>query len=153
MCVPGDGYNKTTPHRAVFNVSWQLHCNTAHMRWSIVKSHKYEVSVLSAVEKMRYKSASVCDGRSENELDILFISRLRTPQKRQNHMRKRGMLRLKIRELRIAAGLTQEELAKKMRVDQSAVSRWESGEYKPQRKCHKKLAKVLQCTVEQLTEE
>ena len=60
---------------------------------------------------------------------------------------------MNIKNLRLAAGLTQEQLAKKMKVDQSAVSRWEAGEYAPQKKCHKKLAKVLGCTVEELKEE
>lgn len=55
-----------------------------------------------------------------------------------------------IKELRIAAGMTQAQLAKKMNVDQSAVSLWESGKTAPMRKLHKKLAKVLGCTVEEL---
>lgn len=57
---------------------------------------------------------------------------------------------MNIKELRLKAGLTQSQLAKKMNVDQAAVSRWESGETKPLRKCHKKLAKVLGCTVDEL---
>lgn len=52
--------------------------------------------------------------------------------------------------MRLAAGLTQEQLAKKMRIDQSAVSLWESGKTKPMKKLHKKLAKVLGCSVEDL---
>ena len=60
---------------------------------------------------------------------------------------------MNIRNLRLKAGLTQVELAKKMSVTQSAVSLWESGEVKPLRKIHKKLAKVLGCTVEELLEE
>lgn len=57
---------------------------------------------------------------------------------------------MNIRELRLKAGLTQAQLAKKMNVDQAAVSRWESGETRPLRKCHRKLAKVLGCTEEEL---
>ena len=57
---------------------------------------------------------------------------------------------MNIRELRLNAGLTQAQLAKKMNVDQAAVSRWESGETKPLRKCHRKLAKVLGCTIDEL---
>lgn len=57
---------------------------------------------------------------------------------------------MNIRNLRLQAGLTQAELAKKLDVDQTAVSRWESGETKPLRKMHKKLARVLSCTVEEL---
>ena len=63
-----------------------------------------------------------------------------------------GIKQLGIRALRLAAGLTQVELAKKMKIDQSTVSLWESGKTSPQRKIRKKLAKVLGCTVEQLTE-
>lgn len=57
---------------------------------------------------------------------------------------------MKIKELRLAAGMTQVQLAKKMNVDQAAVSRWESGETRPLRKTHKKLAKVLGVSVEEL---
>lgn len=57
---------------------------------------------------------------------------------------------MSIRELRRAAGLTQEQLAKKMRLDQTAISRWETGDTKPLKKTHKKLAKVLNCTVEDI---
>lgn len=60
---------------------------------------------------------------------------------------------MKIKELRLKAGLTQVQLAKKMNVDQAAVSRWETGETNPLRKCHKKLAKVLGCTLEELYKE
>lgn len=55
-----------------------------------------------------------------------------------------------IKELRLSAGLTQEQVAKKMHLDQSAVSLWEKGSTKPLRKNHKKLAKVLNCTVEDI---
>lgn len=57
---------------------------------------------------------------------------------------------MNIRNLRLKAGLTQAELAKKLDVDQTAVSRWESGETTPLRKMHKKLAKVLGCKVDDL---
>lgn len=60
---------------------------------------------------------------------------------------------MNIKNLRLKAGLTQVQLAKKMNVDQAAVSRWESGETKPMRKYHKKLAKVLGCTVDELLSE
>ena len=60
---------------------------------------------------------------------------------------------MNIKNLRLKAGLTQVELAKKMHVDQAAVSRWESGETKPLRKSHKRLAKVLGCNVDELLKE
>lgn len=37
----------------------------------------------------------------------------------------------KIRELRIAAGYSQTELAKKLKIAPNTISRWESGAYKP----------------------
>lgn len=55
-----------------------------------------------------------------------------------------------MRELRLAAGLRQIDVAKKMNVDQGAVSKWESGETRPSRKYHKKLAKLYGCTVDDL---
>ena len=58
-----------------------------------------------------------------------------------------------IKELRLAAGLTQEQLAKKMGLDQGAISHWERGKTSPLRKYHKKLAKVLGCTVDDLLKE
>lgn len=60
---------------------------------------------------------------------------------------------MNIKNLRMKAGLTQVQLAKKMNVDQSAVSLWESGKTAPMRKLHKKLAKVLGCTVEELLQD
>lgn len=60
---------------------------------------------------------------------------------------------MKIKELRAKAGLTQAQLAKKMNVDQSCVSRWESGKTSPAKKLHKKLAKALCCTVDELLRE
>lgn len=55
-----------------------------------------------------------------------------------------------IKERRVQLGMTQAVLAKKMNVDQAAVSRWESGETKPLKKTWKKLAKVLGCTEDEL---
>jgi len=59
---------------------------------------------------------------------------------------------LSIKELRLAAGMTQEQLARKMKIDQSTVSLWEKSEgaTKPLQKNHKRLAKILGCTVEEL---
>ena len=57
---------------------------------------------------------------------------------------------MNIRVLRQKAGMTQEQLAKKMNVGQAAVSRWESGDTKPLKKYRKKLAKALGCTVDEL---
>ena len=60
---------------------------------------------------------------------------------------------MNIAELRKRAGYTQKDLAKLVDVDQSSVSKWESGETKPLKKLHEKLAQVLGCTVEELRAE
>lgn len=60
---------------------------------------------------------------------------------------------LTMRERRMMAGLRQVDVAKKMDVDQAAVSKWENGDTRPSRKYHKKLAKLYNCTVEELLKE
>ena len=45
------------------------------------------------------------------------------------------------------------DVAKKMNVDQGCVSKWESGETRPSRKYHKKLARLYGCTVDELLRE
>lgn len=57
---------------------------------------------------------------------------------------------MKLREYRERVGLRQVDVAKKMDVDQAAVSKWESGETRPSRKYHKKLAKLYGVTVDEL---
>lgn len=57
---------------------------------------------------------------------------------------------MKIRFYRERAGLRQEDLAKKLDVDQTAVSNWELGKAKPLKKYHKKLARILKCSVDDL---
>nr|DAE75687.1 MAG TPA: Helix-turn-helix XRE-family like protein [Caudoviricetes sp.] len=57
---------------------------------------------------------------------------------------------LKLREYREKIGLRQVDVAKKMNVDQAAVSKWESGETRPSRKYHKKLSKLYGVTVDEL---
>lgn len=58
-----------------------------------------------------------------------------------------------LKERRLAAGLRQVDVAKKLDVDQAAVSYWESGKWKPARKYRKKLAKLYGTTVNELFEE
>lgn len=60
---------------------------------------------------------------------------------------------MKIREYREKAGMTQAQLAKKMNVDQSAVSLWESEKTSPLKKYRKKLAKVLGVELDELLKE
>lgn len=54
---------------------------------------------------------------------------------------------LDLKEMRLAAGLAQMDVAKKLNVTQCSVSLWESGKTKPCRKYHAKLAKLYKCTV------
>lgn len=57
-----------------------------------------------------------------------------------------------LKERRQKAGLTQENVAKIVDVDQSAVSLWENGK-KPLFKYRVKLAKLYGCTVDELLSE
>lgn len=58
-----------------------------------------------------------------------------------------------LRERRQAAGLTQDEVAKVLNVDQGAVSHWERGINPPTRKYREPLAKLYGCTVDELLKE
>ena len=60
---------------------------------------------------------------------------------------------MSLKKLRLMAGLTQDELAKKLNVDHAAVSNWERGINKPLRKYHRLLATALNVTEEQLRKE
>lgn len=55
-----------------------------------------------------------------------------------------------LRDMRKRAALRQVDVAKRMNVDQAAVSKWETGETRPARKLHKKLAKLYGVTVDEL---
>lgn len=57
---------------------------------------------------------------------------------------------MRMREYRERVGLRQVDVAKKMNVDQAAVSKWETGDTRPSRKYHKKLAKLYGVTVDEL---
>ena len=50
-----------------------------------------------------------------------------------------------LREMRLAAGLRQVDVAKKLDINQAAVSLWEAGKTHPLRKYHKKLARLYNC--------
>lgn len=65
-------------------------------------------------------------------------------------MSEKGGERLTLREMRTNAKLLQETVALRMDVDQAAVSKWDTGETKPSRKYHKKLAKLYGVSVEEL---
>ena len=57
---------------------------------------------------------------------------------------------MRLKELRLKAGLTQDEVAKKMNVDQSAVHLWETGKIRIARKHHENLARLYGVTVSEL---
>ena len=57
---------------------------------------------------------------------------------------------MNLKERRKAAGMTQQELAAKLSVHQTAVAGWEEGRFKPAMKRMLKLAKILGCTVDDL---
>jgi DNA-binding XRE family transcriptional regulator len=50
-----------------------------------------------------------------------------------------------LKDLRIKEGMTQAELAKKLEVDQTAVSNWEKGKNPPLPKYRKKLCRIFRC--------
>ena len=58
--------------------------------------------------------------------------------------------RLTLKELRLAAGLQQADVAKRLHVTETAVSNWELGKNAISRKYHKKLAKLYGVSVEEL---
>lgn len=55
-----------------------------------------------------------------------------------------------LKDLRQRAGLTQEQVAKIIEVDQAAVSNWEIGKYIPVRKYREKLAKLYGSTADEI---
>ena len=57
---------------------------------------------------------------------------------------------MNLREYREKAGLRQVDVAKKLNVDQTAISKWESGDNGISRKYQKKLAKLYGVTVDEL---
>ena len=57
---------------------------------------------------------------------------------------------MNLREYREKAGLRQVDVAKRLNVDQTAISKWESGDNRISRKYHKKLAKLYGVTVDEL---
>lgn len=59
----------------------------------------------------------------------------------------------RIRELRLARGLTMEALAKEVGVNRSAVAHWEAGKNSPRERLLKRLAAALGVTVGDLYSE
>lgn len=57
---------------------------------------------------------------------------------------------LRVKELRVAAGMTQSSLAAEMGVNQPTVSNWEAEVCLPKARELPRLAKVLGCTISEL---
>ena len=57
---------------------------------------------------------------------------------------------MRIKELREAAGLSQNDLVHLAKVDQAAVSRWENGQAMPRSSKLPELADILGCTIDAL---
>ena len=55
-----------------------------------------------------------------------------------------------LRERRLKTGLRQEDVARVLEVDQTAVSYWENGKTKPLNKHKKRLARLYGCSVDEL---
>lgn len=60
---------------------------------------------------------------------------------------------MKIKEIRIKKGITQSELAEKLRITQGAVSQWEQGLSTPKADKLIEVATVLGCSVDELLRE
>lgn len=56
----------------------------------------------------------------------------------------------RIRELRIAQKLSQQELADKIGVDRSTIAKWETGAHLPRTDKLRQLARILDCSLEEL---
>lgn len=55
-----------------------------------------------------------------------------------------------LKEMRERQGLTQTQIADRLEVDKSTVSKWESGDSTPLRKYRRKLCEMLGCTEAEL---
>lgn len=55
-----------------------------------------------------------------------------------------------LKEMRERLGLTQTQIADRLEVDKSTVSKWESGDSTPLRKYRRKLCELLGCTEAEL---
>ena len=57
---------------------------------------------------------------------------------------------MSMKELRERRGLTQAQIADRLNVDKSSVSKWENGDSTPLRKYRRKLCELLGCTEAEL---
>ena len=60
---------------------------------------------------------------------------------------------MKIKEFRLSENMTQEELATKIGVTRSTVAMWEAGEAKPRVETLLSIAKIFNCTTDELLKE
>ena len=60
------------------------------------------------------------------------------------------MLIISIKRLRIQAKLTQEDVAKALNIRQSTVSMWENGKNVPRSEMLPKIARLFDCTIDEL---
>lgn len=58
----------------------------------------------------------------------------------------------KLKACRERASLTQQELADILKVDRSAISKWETGEFLPRAEKLPAIAEALGCTIDELLE-
>ena len=58
----------------------------------------------------------------------------------------------KLKSYRERASLTQQELADILKIDRSAISKWETGEFLPRTEKLPAIAKALGCTIDELLE-
>ena len=57
---------------------------------------------------------------------------------------------MNIKALREKKGFRQEDLANKLKVDRSAIAKWETGEAMPKSDKLPELARILGCTIDEL---
>lgn len=62
----------------------------------------------------------------------------------------KGGKRLSFKKVRERSGLSQNQIATALNIDQSTVSLWESGKTHPRAKLLPTLAKMLDCTIDDL---
>lgn len=60
---------------------------------------------------------------------------------------------MNIKNMRKNSGMTQKKLANELQIAQSTVAMWETGENTPRTMMLPKIAKVLDCTVDELLQE
>ena len=65
----------------------------------------------------------------------------------------RGVKIMGIKTCRLQAGLRQDDVAKKMKIDRSTVAKWETNESMPRADKLPELARILGCTIDELFNE